>query len=99
MNMKKPNNGGSAFPRKDLYVTNGITQRDYFAAAAIPALIAATAQNDDYNPMNFFIALESGVGAKLPNSKDETYAENIAWMAYGIADAMLFEKEINRDEQ
>lgn len=81
--MSTIDNGGAAFPAQptvhmgrgvDISAHHGMTLRDYFAAAALPAVIGTTQswRNLDFVPTN-----------GLTNS------ENDALCAYQVADAML----------
>lgn len=81
------NNGLSAFPRPYSYAEDvdevhvaqkGMSLRDYFAAKALPALIAEPSWGEGANPVF------SRLGK---DGKDE--AEMFAKAAYRLADAML----------
>ena len=79
------NNGGAAFPRLtggglDVGSHTGMSLRDYFAAAALPALIARDA------------------GMTKGNSSFERRPE-LARIAYELADAMLEERQKDRQER
>jgi hypothetical protein len=71
--------GGSAFPHKgNQYEVHGMTLRDYFAAKAMPPMIAAG-------------RLHHGI-ERGPLTDVELDAE-IATQAYAIADAMIAERD------
>lgn len=88
--MDQNNNGGAAFPQhgwsrdpeanKFMQDKGGMTLRDYFAAQALPAILA---QSDD------------GITARAPNGKFSDGTRVADWWAqtaYQIADAMLAER-------
>ena len=79
---KKPEDGGRAFPHDardlGLPVSNGLTKREYFAAAAIASGQLLDAQN---------LSLLLGKNVRQMNAKEA--AEAAARSAYNIADAMI----------
>jgi hypothetical protein len=87
--MEQKNNGGAAFPdpgraqsakQRETLTDTGMTLRDYFAAQALPAILA---QSDD------------GITARAPTGKFSDGTRVADWWAqtaYQIADAMLAER-------
>lgn len=82
--------GGPAFPvvastgdpRDGVYCRDGMTLRDYFAAAALQGLLSQS-------PDSIFCATKSAT--HLASEKDNGWA-HIAAMAYAASDAMLDER-------
>lgn len=65
----------AAFPCvHDRHLQEGMSQREYFAAAALPAIISATS---------------NGQHVPAPHLEGATIIERIAHDAYAMADAML----------
>ena len=104
--MSKINDGGAAFPidsymlnpnatEKEIKEAQGMTLRDYFAAAALQGLIQASAmpmfddfgQNQGMPTDSAHEAIINGPGISDPNSHSPS--SSLAWVAYGYADAMI----------
>lgn len=77
-------NGGQAFPdsEQQAWGHNGLTVRDYFAAAALQSFLALTA-NSDFNKCL----------TKAARSRAMENDDIISEMAYTAADSMLKERE------
>jgi len=90
--MSKIDNGGAAFPKSDfaepdmdlIRYSDGMSLRDYFAAAAIHTAWADLARTESDN-------CETVVDGKIltPNEDVYTHATYVSALAYQIADAML----------
>lgn len=87
MTSRSDKDGGPAFPAMHFDLTEnerGMTLRDYFAAKAIPAVLAAL-KKDLNDPLDFNLCSDDG--------KPSVDAVLVAEDAYGIADAMLKARE------
>lgn len=88
MSATKLRTGGPAFPvigpgGKD---SNGMTLRDYFAAAALPAVITYLSKEIE----DFCFSAEDKLGDEVTSYDTKMICEE----AYRVADAMLIEREI-----
>lgn len=78
--MTTKTDGGSAFPHEQGLLNPGLTMRDYFAAKALPLAFERWRYN-----------LTKDLGDEW-HWKDSDW-EDVAYLAYGLADAMLKERE------
>lgn len=96
--------GGSAFPTGEMVASEsaahsyrpGMSLRDYFAAQALQGLLVAQSNLDDSDEESVSWALSCGIGEELSyhhsDGKPYTWEEMLAENCYGLADAMLAER-------
>lgn len=78
--------GGPAYPpnagwRDDDPACRGMSLRDAFAMAALPAIITATSAGQHW------------AGGNMPGKDEASMAERIAFDSYEVADAMLAQRD------
>lgn len=95
--MKTPSNdGGAAFPV--MYVSEGMTLRDYFAGQALDSLIQENATIGREEERDAEQAPTAGFLPSFDDQMDlQCSAGRIALSAYSIADAMLAARERKED--